>query len=420
MNGSVGNELKKVGLVLGIVFLTVAILAGCAGNNPSGPQNAGAGITGTGAATTSTTSVSRGTSRILGKVVNSSQGAGGTTMGGLTVSLINDKGTTLANYVTETTGEFFFNDVKEGIYVLRVVESNEYTSGAAVVEVLSGATTQAPNISVVSKNTITSIPTVDLCGTLTAALDNSALSVAQLTLDTGQTAVTNALGYFYFPYVASGNRTIFINKNGLAASLSIALTVEGSNGQAIANVVRYNGATFTPVINNEPLASGTDSFGKTRLVKLGVISLGYTLHPSAIFVGTVLQLNASRTEWIPTPRFEFELWVQTSDSPPRFQKFQTVLTDDNGTWKVDNVPPYTDNSWKFLAAASGSQPIPKYTPNGDLDHYDLKTQFSPFSAFEPFTNAGYVAEAGKTTVMDIHLPCASSVPIFTVNGPVSR
>lgn len=367
------------------------------------------------ATTATTTAIISASTRLLGRVVSANSGTN-SGLGGIAVSLVRDANV-IGTYTTETSGDYYFNDLKEGVYVLRTLATGPYQTAAVVVEVKANTTVTAPNLAVFSTQEIGDTPTLDICGTFTSALDGSPLSVAQVSLDSGQTTVTNAFGYFYFAYVGSGSRKLSLAKPGLVSSYTISFEVRGT-ATPTADKIIFQGQGINPVVNNETAAFGTTSWGVARLIQFGNLPITYDLNSSSILTGTVLLIVKDSSgkltnKRVPVPGFAFELWTFNSV----FNKYTTVVTNASGEWKVDNIPP-SDNTW--LAVATSSYENHTYDNTGAIVNRYMDNTRSPWRAVDStirvdgtpqatfadpsFTSGPFKAVAGKTTIMDIQLP----------------
>jgi hypothetical protein len=391
-----------------VVGALALLLAGCSSNNPAAPS------TSTGATAAGTTTVpASGTAIITGKVVNSSGLSGSTGLGGLTVRLIDGSGNVLRNYSTLGSGEFFFSELDGGVYVLKVESNSDFQGTSILVTAEAGKTVEASNIPLSSLLKVSDVSTVDISGVLIAALDKTAFSGAQVILDgdLGRSTITLANGYFYIPYVASGTHNLFVSKPGSVASFSITFDVIGQTGNSVAQKVTFLGEDIVPVVNNEPDAKGS-SIGATRLVQLGDIPVTYTIHHSGVLIGTVQAIYQGLK--YPVKNFPFTL-LSYDPEDKTAARFTEVITDDRGTWKVDNIPPFQDNGDFWFGIASGTTVNILTNADGDPVGYTLSNLNLPWDANNSKTvDAGdlatnyntpiYKVSAGETTHMDIVLP----------------
>ncbi|HAE37155.1 MAG TPA: hypothetical protein DCG57_00775 [Candidatus Riflebacteria bacterium] len=371
---------------LACCLLAAAMITGCGGsNNP-----AGTGLT---SATTSTTTdtplIGAITGSITGRIV--SLGGGGT-VDSIPV-VLEQNSAVIATTQTITSGAYYFANVPQGIYVVRIPASTSYSSSAVLVD-LSGTTAAATDLPLISTLSLGDTPRVKIIGTLTAALNGKAegLSVAQLQLDTGYKTVTNAFGYFELPNVASGERRLNITKPGMS-DYSLSFVVKSLNGTSVSSVA-YNGETFTPVANT---------------TALGIIPLTYELAPSTIITGTVKQYVRNlitgqlTSEKVFVEGFNFDIWIKPDVITKPYTRVSTIVTENDGTFKIENLPVY---AFTLMAVASGTSQFAVYDVDGRVTEYKLQNNNAPWTiASDSFVfTSVYTVTADKTTIMDIVLP----------------
>ena len=362
-------------------LLAAAMITGCGGsNNP-----AGVGIdslTSNAASDTATITTSLGA--IEGRVI--SLGGGGS-VDDIPV-ILEQNSATVAQTKTITSGAYYFEKIPKGIYVVRIVGTASYTESAAIVN-LTGTTVTAPELQLVSSLKTVDIPTTNIIGTLTAALDGTGLSVAQLKLDSGYRTVTNAFGGFTLPNVASGQRSLEVTKPGMSA-YTISFIVNSADGNAV-DKVTYNGADYVP-------AAG--------ITNLGIIPLTYNLANSTMITGTLMQYDklpdgTLTSTKLAVPGFNFEIWMVPTSITNPYTKISTVVTEADGSYKVDNLPllPRT-----LVAVASGTSQVAVYANDGTLTEYQLRNTFTPWTTNDFVFTSFFAVIDSKTTVMDIILP----------------
>lgn len=377
-------------------LLAIALITGCGeANNPAGPQTPAA--TGNSAQDISTT-----TGTVTGKVTNPS-GVG--TVGDIPVNLYQNT-TRIATTKTLTTGDYYFEKLPAGMYILRVEKTGDYSESATYINVSTGANIEAPELQLVSTLQLTDVPTTNVIGTLTAALDGTGLSVVQLILDSGYRTVTDVHGNFTLPNVAVGTRKLSVIKAGTTASFTISFTVNSADSKVVSNI-SYIGQNYLAVKD-----AGTGQYNTS----LGTIPITYEILPSGMITGSVIQYvrdssGKLTSEKIGVPGFTFEIWRGSSAVNDPYTIGTTIVTDASGTYKYEFIP---STSSKFQAVASGSYRVAVYDLDLKLTEYVLKNNNSPWSVasgtdFIPTGNSifyatNYAVENNKTTVMDITLP----------------
>jgi len=365
---------------LACCLLAAALITGCGGgNNPSGPTGDVTTPTGSSDVATNTN-----TGTISGKIV-----AVGV---GISVDEIPVVLEQNFNVIDETksisTGEYYFEKIPQGIYVVRILASTTYNAAAAITNLTSTAVT-APDLQLVSTLSIGDTPTVNVKGMLIAALDGKGLSVAQLQLDTGYKTVTDVFGNFTLPNVASGQRQLDVTKPGMSDT-SISFVVKSIDGTNV-NTVSYNGADYAPV-------AGTADLTK--------IPLNYTLSNSTMITGTVVKFlkvgGVLTADKAAVPGFNFEIWMEPAGTNIPYTKIGTIVTENDGSYKLENLPllPRT-----LVAVASGTIASTTFANDGTVAEYILVNKNAPWTTNPEFVFTSYYSVVdSKTTVMDITLP----------------
>lgn len=381
-------------------LLIVALITGCGGgNNPSGPDTSTAGTTG--GSVQDPTTVTTGS--VTGKVTNPS-GIG--TVGDISVNLYQNE-TLISTKKTLSTGDYYFEKLQAGIYIIRVEKTDNYSETATFVTISSGENVVAPELQIVSTVQLADVPTTYIVGTFTAALDNTGLSAVQIVMDSGYRTVTDVHGRFTLPNVAVGLRKLSLIKAGTVASYSLSFTVNSTDNKVV-STISYNGQEY-PAIKD----AGTGKY----TTSLGTIAITYDTLPSGMITGTVTKYKRNldgtlSSEKVGVPGFAFEIWRGSSAVGDPYTFSQTIVTEPDGTYKYEFIPSTTS---KFQAVASGSYRLSIYDVDAKLVEYSLKNNNSPWAvpvAGGGFAETGnsifyttnFAVENNKTTFMDFILP----------------
>lgn len=409
------NSHHRLPLIIGFAVLVLLAgmsswLSGCASNNPNGPASEAAakdlqqaGATGVIATPTS----------LIGTVRSDT---GVTTPYHVLVELWKSGGAgAYKQAYSLVNGDFVFDNIEKGAFEIRVMASGSLSATSLAVNILEGPNTLTTPITMVDTADRATVPTADVQGILIAILDKTPISVAQVTLDgdAARSVVTNALGEFAFKYVPAGDHTITVTKSGLIASYTIRFVLEGPLGQP-------NVATFTFAgIATETRISST---GARRIADLGQVSITYDIYSSGMLIGSVLQYrysgdvdtNPVTNEKMPLSNWAFELWAV--DPKGNSSRYTTVVTDASGTYKVDNIPAMEDNSYSWMALATGTQVVAVRDFDGKpTGEFTIGNPYSPWTTptrtISPtLTLNAFRIQKDKATVMDLVLP--DGLPIF--------
>lgn len=376
--------------VVVLYTFSMLLLSGCTSNNPGGPVSEVAQGDQNQAAGNATATVS-----LTGKVVGENHAP----IGGVQVSLMvraTDGTLSPTGLVmnTLTSGEYYFANLTPGVYAIVVSESDRFLESSQLVDLTTSKT--ASEMTVFAKVMNLQAPTLDITGIVCSPVNTTPLSFAQITMDSGQSIVTDGFGRFTLYYVASGTRRITITQPGMA-SYSITFDVNGTIAPD-ADAIIFNGVTF-------PKPAGS------RLIDLGTLTAQYNLHASGILTGTVrryvLDTNGAvtydtqgRVRLEPYPGYELELW--NSDSQGNWTRSQTIRSNQNGTWKIDNLPPFEDNSWWWHLLAAGSRVD---ISQGQTSNVPIFSNTSAkWQGRNPTLALGYIIRSGETTVIDCNIP----------------
>ncbi len=348
-------------------------------------------------------SIPTGDMTIKGKLAADANGS--TPIGGLVVKLYimdldgawKDTGKSI---VTLSSGEFVFSQLETGNYR---IDSNGYIGDVAkysamsklvIVSSLNNNTEiDSGNIMMTPvPNPVASIPTINLKGRVIDILASAPLSVAMVSFDSGQTTVTDGFGMFELRGIEVGTRRLNITKQSMS-SYTVSLEVK-------------DGADFTGIILNNvkyPIISAAD-----RTVDLFSQGLDFKItllqHFSGSLMGTVkkfkIENGAVSYKTEPMANFEFELWQVFPDSSTG--RHSSVKSDEDGEWKMDNLPPNEDNKASWYAVAPGSAADVKQGQTGNVVAF---SNVAPeWNGKNPILANGYIVKAGETTVMDFILP----------------
>ena len=375
------NSKKWFGVFL-IIFIGFGLAAfvstGCGGsNNPSGPTT----LTNT-ASNPLTPPAGAKTVSISGKLVNNTGMALPNKLVKLYYSNNGVETYTGSQFTTTGDGSYVFSGLATGVYILKVSDpDNSYFDTSILADASLNSVTDA-SVTMFDKVVTPAVPTANLKGILISALPKDAISTAQITADTGQATVTTAGGAFFLPNLASGTRTLTIEKFGLASTV-ISLEVQSTlSTNKTADRIVYNGNSFLP--------SG-------HTIDIGKITALYALHNNGMLIGTAMYYatnpdGSPNAKKYPAGGFWFELWVRGPTGPT---KWGTVVTNSDGTWQKSNVPPNSDNSFEWLALATGTTPVATTDGSGNV----LFTYTNPLWT-DPVLTRGFRVKSGKTTVLD--------------------
>jgi len=353
-----------------------------------------------------------GQTSLIGKVVAENNVA----VGGVSVKLLIQDATT-GNIidtgrasVTLTSGEFNFNNLSTGTYILKIVESDKYleTSKLAFIEDINATKVDTGNLNLFVKTTINpTTPTLDIRAKLVSSLSLTGVSVAEIVLDSGQRTVCDGFGIFTLKYVERGTRTMTISQPGLSPS-TLFFTVEGDtppNAESIVlNSVSYN------------VNSGART---VDLVGIYDIQANPNLHTSGALMGTVKKYetaaDGSQTE-VAYPNYEFDLWQVFPDNSSRGSG--NVRTDSNGTWRKDQLPPFEDTGAKWFAVPKGTGVVIE-TVTAEKVFVKFVNNDSAWIGREAVLAYGYKVQGGQTTVMNFVVPAFATNPTATTIAAIT-
>ncbi len=349
---------------------------------------------------------------LRGKTV--ADGPGAAPIGGLTIRLsrlgADGSWALLADKVTQSlsSGEFVFLKLETGTYKLDIdglingISKFTPSSKLAIIGTTANLTElDVGNIIMVPvPSPSTAIPTIALKGRLIDALASSPMSVAIISLDSGQTTVTDGLGFFEIKGVETGIRRLNISKQGMA---SFTLSFE----------VISNGVAVTGVSLNSQFYAVNGADGRT----VDLFAHGYDIkitldqHSSGSLMGTVKKFvfdtdGKATYATIPEENYSFELWQVYPDNSS--VRHGAVTSDDDGEWKIDNLPPYEDNSALWFAVPPGTIVAVSQGQTGNIVTFTNSS--SEWSGYNPVLAYGYKIESGKTTIMDFTLPTFITQP----------
>ncbi len=341
---------------------------------------------------------------LRGKTV--ADGPGSTPIGGLTIRLsrlgTDGNWALITDKITQSlsSGEFVFLKLETGTYKVDIdgfingISKFTPSSKLAIIGTTANLTElDLGNIVMVTvPSPSSSIPTITLKGRLVDALASAPMSVAIVSLDSGQTTVSDGLGFFELKGVEAGVRRINISKQGMAPfNLSFEVI---SNGVA-ATGVSLNGQLY-PV----------NADGRT----VDLFSRGYDIkitldqHSSGSLMGTVksfvFESNKATYVTVPEPNYPFELWQVYPDNSS--VRHGSVTSDEDGEWKIDNLPPFEDNSALWFAVPTGTKVAVSQGQTGNVVTFTNSS--SEWAGYNPVLAYGYKVASGKTTVMDFTLP----------------
>lgn len=393
------------------VIVGTAFLVGCGGgNNPGGPA-----VTATpSSVSTIDNSLNAGTASLFGTVVTSNN----TPIANVVVKLlVQDISTgnltdTKRSSTTLTSGEFIFNGLGTGTFVLKIEATNDFLESSKLARIDNAGAIDTGNFTVLSKTPDATIPTLNLKAQAVDALSGKPISVAQISIDTGQTTITNAFGMFELFNVASGTRKLIVSQPGLA-SYSIFFEVRATAPPSATGVY----------VNNQLFA--VNAAGNTVDLTLpGVsapIKINPNVHSSAVLAGTVKKFVL--VNQVPTADeeayggYEFDIWtLEPSTNVAR--KSHTVLTKTDGTWRLDNLPPFEDNGFLWFAVPVRTQVQVLQGNSGNAVVFTNSA--SEWADRDPVLAYGYKIAAGQTTIMDFTVPSfVYAKPNPTINNPTN-
>jgi len=343
------------------------------------------------------TSFVPGTYTLIAKVV--SDGQSETPIPDIAVQLFVQNTTELANTGRSSTslssGEIIFTGLSTGTYVLQVAASAKYqaSSKLAIINTSNSVSSiDAGNLVLISQPTSDpGVATLDLTGRL---VDNDTpLSVAVVSLDSGQSTVSDGLGIFTLRNIASGTRRLFISKPGVA-SKTISFEVVGTVPPN-ATAIKFGGNTYN-------VNSGT------RMVDLTTstandIEVTPNLHSSGILRGTVKRFVMDTSGYMTKQEglsYEFDLWQVYPDLTAR--RFGSVVSKSDGSWMVDNLPPFEDNSALWFAVPINTSVSVQQGNAGNVAVFENSSAI--WANRDPVLAYGYKVTSGEATVMDFTLP----------------
>jgi len=348
-------------------------------------------------------SIPTGDMTVKGKMVADSTGE--TPVGDLIVklSIMDLDGTwksTGKSAVTLSSGEFVFSQLETGNYKLDtdgIIGANHKYSALSKLVIVSSINNQteidAGNIVLTPvPNPITTIPTINLKGRVIDILASSPLSVALVSVDTGQSTVTDGFGMFELRNIEVGTRRLIITKQSMS---SYTVSFEGKDTPTFTGIVLNN--TQYPIISEADHT--VDLFAQGLDFKITLLQ-----HMSGSLMGTVKKFKIEdgvvsyKTE--AKSKYEFELWQVFPDKSTA--RHSSVQSDEDGEWKMDNLPPYEDNSALWYAVAPGSLATVQQGQTGNVVAFTNTA--SEWAGRSPILANGYKIQAGQTTVMDFILP----------------
>lgn len=346
---------------------------------------------------------------LKGKTI--ADGPGATPIGGLTIrlsrlgsdgawSLISDK---VAQSLS--SGEFVFLKLETGTYKIDIdgmiggIAKYTPSSKLAIIGSTENLTSiDVGNIIMVTvPSPSTAIPTINLKARLFDTLASAPMSIAIVSADSGQTTVSDGFGFFELKNLEAGVRRISVTKNGMA---SFSLSFEVLSNAGVATGIS---------LNNQTYAINSADNRTVDLFKHGLdIKITLQQHHSGSLMGTVKEfvIQNNQATYITTPRsnYSFELWQKFPDGS--FGRHGSVTSDEDGEWKVDNLPPYEDNGSLWYALAAGTI----VQVNQTTKEIIFVNSSSEWSGRTPVLAASYKVQAGETTIMDFTLPPFLSNP----------
>lgn len=296
------------------------------------------------------------------------------------------------------SGEFIFTGLATGTYVLKVDANSAYLAGSrlALINATSDLATIDVGNLVLVKQPVTDplIKTLDLRARLVETVSRTPLAIAIVSLDSGQSTVADGFGYFTLNGIASGTRRLSVYQPG-SASFTVSIEVRASTNPNADSIVVNN--------TNYPINVGTRT---VDLEKYGYdIPVTLDLHPSGVLEGTVKKfaldgygLPTSLLE--PYGGFEFDLWIVFPDKTS--ERFGSVVAKNDGSWRVDQLPPFEDNSALWYAVAANTAVEVKQADSGNVSVFS--NQSSKWVGRNPVLASAYKVQSLQTTVMNFNIP----------------
>ncbi len=404
------NMVKLFFLGIFTGLLLTAFMVGCGGgNNPGGPA-----VTATpSSVSTVDNSLNAGTSSLFGTVVTSNNTPIANVVVKLLVQDISTGALTDTNRssVSLTSGEFIFNGLGTGTFVLKIEATNDFLESSKLAKIENAGSIDSGNFVILSKTPDATIPTINFKAQAVDALSGKPLSVAQISIDTGQTTISNAFGVFELFNVASGTRKLIVSQPGVA-SYSVFFEVRATTPPT-ANGIYINNQLFG-------INSGVNTVDLTITVPPSPVKINPNVHKSGVLAGTakkfilVNQQPTSNEEAY--PNYEFDIW--TVDAAKNARKSHTVISKADGTWRLDNMPPFEDNGliWLAVPVKTQVQVLQGQTGNSLV----FNNSSAEWAGRDPVLAFGYKIAAGETTIMDFTVPpFVYANPTPTVTSPTN-
>jgi len=344
------------------------------------------------------TSFVPGTYTLTGKVVSDGQSA--TPIPGIVVELLVHSTTGVQNTGRTSTslssGEYIFTGLSTGTYVLQVASSTKYqaSSKLAIISTSSSVSSvDAGNLILIAQPTSDpGIATLDLKGRLVDST-GTPLSIAVVSLDSGQSTVSDGLGIFQLFNIEAGIRQLFVSKPGVASD-TVSFEVVGTVPPN-ATAIKFNSNTYN-VNSGARMVDLTTSTAND-------ISVEPNLHGSGILMGTVKRFVMDESGYMTKQEglsYEFDLWQVYPDSTAR--RFGSVVSKSDGSWMVDNLPPFEDNSALWFAVPINTSVSVQQGNAGNVAVFENSSAI--WANRDPVLAYGYKVQAKETTVMDFTLP----------------
>ncbi|PKL44741.1 MAG: hypothetical protein CVV41_05080 [Candidatus Riflebacteria bacterium HGW-Riflebacteria-1] len=313
--------------------------------------------------------------------------------------------------VTLTSGEFNFNSLSTGTYILKVAETTKYLESSKLAMIANSEQTIVDTgfLQLSTKAVLNpTIATLDLKGRIISSLSNTYVSAALVTLDSGQNTVTNGFGEFSLKNIEAGSRKITVEQPGLAP-FTISFEVIGVTAPDAESIVINN---VTYAVNEGPRT--------VNLITAGYdIQVNPQLHHSGTLMGTVKKYKVVNGAITPELEiysgYEFALWQVFPDSTAK--TFCSVMSKADGTWRVDQLPPEEDNGAKWFAVPKNTIISIKETANGNILSFESTDPV--WVGRDAVLAYGYVVKAGETTIMDITVPTFVTAPTISTVTPIS-
>lgn len=393
-------------------ILVTAFMVGCGGgNNPGGPQV----VTTPSSVTTVDQSLNAGTASLFGRVVTSNS----TPIANIEVKLLvqnistGNLEDTGRKSLTLTSGEFIFNGLGTGTFILRIDPTSNYLESSKLAKIEGEGAVNTGDFVILAKTPDGTVPTLNLKAQAVDALSGKPLSVAQISVDTGQTTITDAFGFFELYNLASGTRQLIVKQPGLA-SYTIYFEVNGvtpPNAQSV-------------FINNQTIPindAANNRVDLTITVPPSVIKINPNIHQSGVLAGTVKKFvldanNVATSNEEAFAGFEFDVWIINSEGLAR--KSHTIISKNDGTWRLDNLPPFEDNGslWFAVPVRTQVQVLQGQTGNAVV----FTNSSAEWADRDPVLAYGYKVSANQTTIMDFTVPSfVYSNPLPTVQDPTN-